>query len=178
MIKITLIFLLSLFLQSVFGQPSIYSFQIDSVVGTHQINFAAFEGKKILIVNTATADSNSTQFVELEELYQAYKDSLVIVAIFSNSFNTEPRTNAEIASFCASQYNLHFPLSAKVEVTGTNADSLYRWLTQKSLNLMTNSTINKSFQKYLINREGKLVGMFSSRTKPMNQKLRHLIEAL
>ena len=176
--KATLIFLTLFIVQLCFGQTSIYSFKVDSVSGSHQIDFAAFQGKKILIVNTATADSNSYQFAELEELYQLYKDSLVIVAISSNSFNTEPRTNAEIASYCGNNYNLHFPLSAKTEVTGSNADDLYKWLTDKALNTMRSTIMHGGFQKFLINKEGVLVAVFAKKAKPMSQTFRHLIETL
>lgn len=158
--------------------PSIYSFKIDSISGSHQIDFAAFQGKKILIVNTATADSNTTQFAELEQLYQIYKDSVVIIAVSSNSFNTEPRTNSQIASFCSSTYTLHFPVGAKIEVTGNNANDLYKWLTQKTQNTLMNSIVHGAFQKYLINKQGKLVGSFSRNMSPMSQSVRHAIEIL
>jgi glutathione peroxidase len=176
--KVTLIFLTHFVAQVCFGQTSIYSFKVDSVSGSHHIDFAAFQGKKILIVNTATADSNSYQFAELEELYQLYKDSLVIVAISSNSFNTEPRTNAQIASYCASTYNIHFPVSAKIDVTGSDADDLYKWLTDKALNTMRSTTMHGGFQKFLINKDGVLIAAFAKKAKPMSQTFRHLIEIL
>ncbi len=176
--KFALIILTFFFAHWSFGQTGIYSFKIDSVSGSHQIDFAAFQGKKILIVSTATGDSLTSQFAELEELYQAYKDSLVIVAVSSNSFNTEPRTNAEIASYCSSTYNLHFPLSAKVSVTGSAADALYKWLTEKAQNTMMNNTMHAAFQKFLINRQGVLIAGFSRKVMPMSITMRHLIETL
>lgn len=176
--KLILIFLALFTVQLSFAQSGIYSFKVDSVSGSHQIDFAAFQGKKILIVNTGTADSCSAQFAELEELYQLYKDSLVIVAISSNSFNTEPRTNAQIAGYCASNYSLHFPLSAKIEVKGTDAHALYKWLTDKTLNTMRTTTMHSGFQKFLINKEGILVAAFTKKAKPMSITMRHLIETL
>ncbi len=160
------------------GQPTVYSFQIDSVSGSNPINFSTFQGKKIVIVNTATSDSNSYQFSELEQLYQLYKDSIVVIAISSNSFNTEPRTNSEIGSFCTSTYDVHFPISTKILVRGNNADTLYKWLTQKNLNMILNSSVNGAFQKFLINKQGKLVGVFGRKTKPMSETFRHAIEVL
>ncbi len=160
------------------GQTTVYSFKIDSVSGNNQIDFAAFEGKKILIVNTATEDPNKNQFAELEQLYQLYKDSLIIVGIPSNSFNTEPRTNNEIANYCTVFYSIHFPVSAKIAVTGNDADSLFKWLTDKTQNTMMNNILHGAFQKFLINRQGKLVGGFSRSTSPMSQVFRHAIERI
>lgn len=176
--KIMYLLALSFVSYSCFSQSTIYSFQLDSINNNKTINFSAFQGKKIVIVNIATADSNTNQLAELEQFYQLYKDSVVIIAIPSNSFNTEPRTNSQIATFCTANYNIHFPLAAKVLVTGATAHNLYKWLTQKTLNTIINSTVNGSFQKYLINKQGKLAGVFGRKTKPMSQTFRHAIEVL
>lgn len=161
-----------------FAQTPIYSIKMDSVTGSQQIDLANYQGKKILIVNVATEDSLTSQLAELEQLYELYKDSVVVIGVPTNSFNTEPRSNVEIAAYCSTTYSLHFPLAAKQSVTGSSACDLYKWLTQKSLNTMTNSTVRKAFQKFLINKQGKLVAVFEGRISPVSATIRNLVEQL
>ena len=91
------VMMLSLFSLSGRGQTSIYSYNIDSIAGNHSVNFSSFQGKKILIVNMASGDTSFSQYNQLKQLYQVYKDSLVIVVIPANISNTEPGTNQQIA---------------------------------------------------------------------------------
>lgn len=160
------------------AQTTVYGFQIDSIAGANKINFAAFAGKKILIVNTASLDSNAAQYADLRSLNQFFKDSLVIVAIPSNSFGKEPAANADIASFYAQAANNRFPVAAKMEVTGANTHPLYAWLTQQSQDGFGNTTINKGFKKYLINKEGKLLGVFSEKTRPNSTVIMNAVRTI
>jgi glutathione peroxidase len=157
-----------LFVLQIQAQPSIYGFSIPGIE-TGTINFNNYQGKKILLVNTATTGPAAPQYAELQQLHARFKDSgLVIIAVPSNSFNNEPKTNAEINQFCATNYNISFPQAAKADVKGGNAIDLYKWLTAKTQNTVMDSDVKKDFQKYLINTQGKLVGVFSIKINPMN----------
>ncbi len=148
------------------AQSTVYSFQLDSIAGSASINFSAFTGKKILIVNTASLDSNATQYAELSSLQAYFADSLVVVIVPSNSFGTEPGSNSEITSFYTQSAYIRFPVAAKVSVTGSSIHPLYAWLTQQSQNGVMNSPVAAPFKKFLINKQGYLVGVFSNRIKP------------
>jgi glutathione peroxidase len=158
--------LLCLLAQKGNTQTTIYSFQIDSIAGTNKINFSAFTGKKILIVNAASLDSNNIQYADLKSLNQFFKDSLVILVVPSNSFGKEPGTNSSISSFYSQAGNNRFPVAGKMEVAGANIHPLFIWLSQGSLNGFGNTSVTKGFKKYLINRQGKLIGVFSHKTRP------------
>src|SRR6185437_10574758 len=110
---------------------TIYSFSVTGIDGT-AINFSDFQGKKVLIVNTASNSSQVDQYGQLEKLYQQYKDSLVIVAIPSNSFGNEPNDNATIQSFVMNNYNIHYLLASKTDVLDSSHSPLYSWLTDKT----------------------------------------------
>ena len=157
------------------SQPTIYSYQVDSVVGSSTINFSSFQGKKILIVNTASGDSLSSQYGQLKELQLQYKDSLVVVVIPSNSFNSENTSQSTMLAFYSQDVNNKFPVSQKIEVKGSNKASIYQWLTEKSKNGVMDSEVHRPFQKYLISKTGKLIGVFSARIQHLDQ---HIIRAL
>jgi glutathione peroxidase len=160
--------ILVFFVLQIQAQPTIYGFSIPAIE-TGTINFNNYQGKKILLVNTATTGPAAPQYAELQQLYARFKDSgLVIIAVPSNSFNNESKTNAEIQQYCTSTYNISFPQSAKADVKGGNAIDLYKWLTTKTQNTVMDSDVKKDFQKYLINAQGKLVGVFSAKINPMN----------
>lgn len=158
------------------AQTTVYGFQIDSIAGANKINFAAFAGKKILIVNTASLDSNAAQYADLRSLNQFFKDSLVIVAIPSNSFGKEPAANADIASFYSQAANNRFPVAAKVDVSGPNIHPLFAWLAQGTQNGFGNTTVIKGFKKYLINKQGKLVAVFAYGLRPNSLEVMKLIK--
>jgi glutathione peroxidase len=90
----------------------VYNFKVDSVAGNGKIDFNQFRGKKILIVNTASGDSNfNVQFKELMQLYQLYYEKLVIIAVPTNSFNTEPGTNQQVAARYTQTHKYKFPVT-------------------------------------------------------------------
>ena len=160
------------------GQISFYSFTIESISGNQPINFSSFAGKKILIVNMASGDTSFSQYNQLKELYQVYKDSLVIVVIPANILNKEPGTNQQIASLYA--FNpappFTFNVAAKMNITGANMHPLFVWLTTASLNGAMNTQINKPGYKFLISKNGSLVGVFNPRIKPMSSILIQAIQ--
>lgn len=145
---------------------SIYGYKVPSL-GGGEINFADFKGKKILIVNTASKCGFTSQYAELEELYQKYRDRLVIVGFPANNFaGQEPGTNEEIRAFCQKNYGVSFPMASKVSVKGEDMAPVFRFLTSKELNGVKNSKILWNFTKFLMDENGTLIDTFTSDIKP------------
>jgi glutathione peroxidase len=153
---------------------SIYSIHFNSITGDDQ-NFGQYQGKKILIVNIATGSDKVSQIGQLEELYQQYHDSLVIIAFPSNSFGNEPKTNAEIKQLCEGVFHTTFPLAQKGAVMGTNAVPIYQWLASQAENGVMNGTVVQDFQKFLVDKNGALIGVFGPETDPMSTAIREAI---
>lgn len=149
---------------------SIYSFVVGGANGSG-IDFDNFRNKKILLVNIATNSPRAGQLGELQQLQEQYGDSLVIIGFPSNSFGNESRSNAEIVEFCQSQYEVSFFIAAKGAVKGSNAQAVYQWLTRQSENGVADSEVKSDFQKYLIDRNGELLGIFSGSVSPLDNQL-------
>lgn len=158
------------------SNPSLYEISINSISG-EPINFEDFKGKKILIVNTASECGFTGQYADLEKLYETYKDNLVVIGVPCNQFGgQEPGTLAEIETFCEVNYGVTFLLTEKVEVKGENQHPLYKWLTDKELNGVKNTSVKWNFQKYLIDENGSYIDYFYSMTKPMSTKITKYFE--
>lgn len=154
---------------------TIYDYQVESLDGG-EINFADFKGKYILIVNTASECGFTPQYADLEKLYEEYKDQLVIVGFPANNFGgQEPGTNQEIGVFCQKNYGVTFPMAAKVSVKGDDTAPIFKYLTEKDLNGVKNTTILWNFTKFLIGKDGKLIDTYISSTKPTSDSItKHL----
>ncbi len=153
------------------SQPTIYNFKVEGLEGG-TINFASFKGKKILIVNTASKCGYTPQYTELEELYEKYKDKLVVIGFPANNFGgQEPGTNADIKEFCTGTYHITFPMASKISVKGDDMHPLYQWLTSKEKNGVLDAEIKWNFNKFLINEKGELVAYFGSKVKPMSEEI-------
>lgn len=145
---------------------SIYDFKIAGLKGG-VIDFSEFRGKKILIVNTASHCGNTSQYEKLEKLYKDNAEKLVVVGFPANNFMwQEPGSNERIAEFCQSNYNITFPMAAKISVRGRNKAPIYCWLTNGKYNGYRDSKVKWNFQKYLINEHGKLTGIFPPGMQP------------
>lgn len=170
----TKMILLILLIPSVFV-VSIYSLTIaDTNSGT--IKFNDYRGKKILIVNTATADSAaSQQLIQLQQLYVQHQDSLVIIAFPSNSFGKQPGTNPEIKALMQGTYGVTFPIAAKSWVRGDSANVIYQWLGSKLQNEVGDWRTIRDFQKYLIDGSGKIMGKFDSSVSPLSTLIQEAI---
>lgn len=139
------------------------------------VNLAsAYEGKVLLVVNTASKCGNTPQYDGLEKLYQQYgEDGLVVLGFPSNDFmGQEPGTEEEIQDFCRLTYGVKFPMFEKVTVKENGAHPFYAQLASVA---GTYPTWN--FHKYLIGRDGNLIAEFSPRTKPYDDKLVAEIES-
>lgn len=149
----------------------IYDFKITSLDGK-PIDLSAYKGKKILIVNTASACGYTPQYADLEALYEKYQDKLVIVGFPANNFGEQEKgTNSEIASFCKKNYGVKFPMSEKVSVKGEDIDPLFRYLTEEAEKLGEKDPIKWNFTKFLVDEKGKLVAVFPSKVKPMSEEI-------
>lgn len=147
---------------------SIHQYTIAGI-GGETIDFEAFKGKYVLVVNVASECGYTSQYAQLQELYDNYKDKLVIVGVPCNQFGgQEPGTATEIQKFCKVRYGVTFPLTTKVDVKGKNQHELYKWLTQKSLNGVQDSEVAWNFQKYLINPQGHLLKVYPSAASPFD----------
>ena len=126
-----------------------------------------YEGKVLLVVNTATGCGFTPQYEGLENLYKKYKDAgLVILDFPCNQFAGQaPGTEAEIAQFCQLKYNVSFPQFAKIKVNGDDADPLYVWLKDQKGGVF-GKAIKWNFTKFLVDREGNVVERYSPTTKP------------
>jgi len=150
---------------------SIYDFKVSALDG-NIIDFADFKGKKILIVNTASKCGYTPQYEGLEALYKEHKDKLVIVGFPANNFmRQEPGSNEEIAEFCKKNYGVTFPMASKISVKGKDMAPIYHWLTKKEYNHYEDSNVKWNFQKYLIDEQGNLVGVFSPGVRPDSEEL-------
>lgn len=150
---------------------TIYDFKVAGLSGD-TIDFAAFKGKKILIVNTASKCGFTKQYKELQELYEKYKDRLVIVGFPENNFlYQEPGTNSEIREFCTKNYGVTFPMAAKIDVKGKDIAPIYKWLTNKSENGVMDATITWNFNKFLLDEKGNLITKFDSKVTPMSDTI-------
>ena len=145
---------------------SIYDFKVESIDGK-EINFADFKGKKILIVNTASECGFTPQYKDLEQVSKEYADKVVVVGFPANNFGgQEPGTNIEIGAFCEKNYGVTFPLAAKVSVKGEDTAPIFKFLTEKDLNGVKNTTIMWNFTKFLIDKNGKVIKRFSPVVTP------------
>jgi len=127
-----------------------------------------YRGKVALVVNTASYCGFTSQYEGLEKVYARYQaQGLVVLGFPSNDFGQqEPGNNKQIADFCFNTYGVKFPMFAKTSVTGNAANPLFRELAQQ-----TSSTPRWNFHKYLVDRQGKVVGAFPSETTPEDARL-------
>jgi glutathione peroxidase len=153
-----------------------FDFNIKNIDGKI-INFSKYDGKVILLVNVASKCGFTKQYINLQKLWEIYKDKgLIVLGVPSNQFGgQEPGTNKEIKSFCEINFNITFPLTEKVDVKGEKAHAIYKWANKNH----GKSTVPKwNFHKILINREGKIQDTFLSFTEPTSKKITNEIEKI
>lgn len=166
---------LSFLCTSFLAAMTIYDISLPAIDGT-TIDLDNYHGKKILFVNTATNSPYVNQYAGLEQLYQRYKDSLVIIACPSNSFGNEPGNDSSINQFVSSAYNIHYLLAKKTIVIGDSSQPLYKWLTQLDKNDVMENPVKTDFYKFLVDENGRLVGAFSGSTDPMSNRVQEAIQ--
>ena len=151
---------------------TIYQFKVSDIYGD-EFDFSKLKGKRIMIVNTASKCGLTYQYEALQNLYSQYKDfNFMIVGFPSNDFLwQEPGKNEDIIEFCEENYGVTFPMMSKITVKGSKKHPIYQFLTQKSKNKFKDSRVTWNFQKYLINKDGKIEKIISPRTRPDSQEI-------
>jgi len=164
-------FFITLLLAVTLTGGSIYDFKVSGLDGT-SIDFSAYKGKKIMIVNTASKCGNTPQYEDLEKLYEKYKDKLVIIGFPANNFGgQEPGSNGEIQEFCKKNYGVTFPMAEKISVKGDDTHPLYVYLKEQAKEKGFADPAVWNFGKFLVNEKGELVATFSPKTKPMSDEI-------
>ena len=158
--------------------PDIYSFTLPSIDGK-PTPLSNFKGKVVLLVNVASRCGFTPQYSGLEALYEKYKDKgFVILGFPANNFGgQEPGTNEEIKTFCSRNYNVSFPMYAKVSVKGADQTPLYQYLTQRTDKSVAGE-IKWNFTKFLVDRDGKVVRRFEPAVTPDSPDVTGAIENL
>ena len=156
--------------------PETLDFTVKALAADTEVNLCqAYKGKVVLIVNTASKCGYTPQYDGLEALYDTYREAgLVVLGFPSNDFaGQEPGTEKQIQDFCRSTYGVRFPMFAKTSVRQENADPLYRRLAGLAAGYP-----QWNFHKYLLDRNGKLVGSYPSKVEPQSAELITAIEKL
>lgn len=151
------------------SNKNIYDFTMKDIDGK-DVPLSNYKGKALLIVNTASRCGFTPQYEGLEALYKEYKDKgFEILAFPANNFmGQEPGSNEEIKTFCSLKFHTTFPLFSKISVAGGDINPLYAYLTKES---GFNGNISWNFNKFLVNKEGRVVARFGSKTKPQDDEL-------
>jgi glutathione peroxidase len=147
----------------------IYDFTMEDIDNKPR-SLRDFQGKVLMIVNTASFCGNTPQYAGLQTLYERYRDQgFTILAFPANDFGKqEPGDNKEIAEFCYTKYSLEFPLFSKITVIGDQKHPLYRYLTEDTA---FKGEITWNFQKFLVNRDGTVIARYDPRQKPLSPQI-------
>ncbi|GKS86412.1 glutathione peroxidase [Acidovorax sp. SUPP1855] len=148
---------------------SVYDFEARQMNG-QTVPLRQYAGHLLLIVNTASACGFTPQFAGLEALHQQYgPKGLAVLGFPCNQFGRQdPGSNDEIASFCQLNYGVSFPMMAKIDVNGADADPLYRWLKAEAPGLLGTQAIKWNFTKFLIGRDGQVLRRYGPRDTPQS----------
>jgi len=152
-------------------ERSIHEFTYPSIDGG-VIDFSDYKGKHILVVNTASDCMYTDQYMQLQELFENYRDKIAVIGFPSNNFgDQEPGTNREIKNFCSYKYGVTFPLASKSDVIGKDANPVFKWLTGLDFGAGQNREITWNFQKFLLDQNGNLIDVFPPASDPINDQL-------
>ncbi len=145
----------------------LYTFTATATDGT-EVNLADYQGRVLLIVNTASKCGFTPQYDGLEKLQgQFHEQGFDVLAFPCNQFGKqEPGTDEEIVEFCTMNFNTSFPLFSKIDVNGDQAHPLYTWLKKEAPGIFGSEGIKWNFTKFLINRNGEVVKRYASKDKP------------
>jgi len=166
--RFIIVFMLSIFLVSMANADhhEIYDYKIKLTNG-EELDLAKYKNKPFMIVNIATRCGYTGQLDDLEKLYQKFKsEGFTIVGIPSNDFGGQtPEGDKEVANFCRLKYGATFPIASKTVVKGAEKSALFKELTKDG------NEIGWNFEKFLIDKQGKLIGRYKSDIEPMSKSL-------
>ncbi len=152
-----------------------YDFKFEGIDGG-LVNLNDYKNKVIVVVNVASRCGYTSQYENLQTLYEEYKDrDLIVIGIPTNNFKQEPGTNKQIKDFCEANFGITFPMTKKIDVIGENSHPFYKWA-KKDFGI---GAIPKwNFHKIIIGKNGHIEDTFASFTKPTSNKFIKLIEKL
>jgi glutathione peroxidase len=146
--------------------------------GTEQ-SMQAYRGKKVLVVNTASDCGYTGQYAELQDLQDMYPDKLVVIGFPANDFKEQEKgDDASIAAFCKLNYGVRFPIASKASVIkGPGQHPVFQWLSDSSRNGWNARPPSWNFMKYLLDEEGRLIGVFEPAADPKGKDIRQMIDS-
>lgn len=145
---------------------NIYDFKVKDINGS-EISLAQFKGKVLLIVNVASKCGFTPQYKGLETLFEEFKGEVQVLGFPCNQFGKqEPGDAEEIKNFCSLTYDVKFPLFEKIDVNGSDAHPLYRYLKSAKPGLLGSEAIKWNFTKFLVNRQGEVVKRYAPTDTP------------
>jgi len=160
-------------------QPPVSFYSLRGTLNNGEsLDFAALQGKKVLLVNTASDCGYTNQYSELQKLSEQYKDKLVVIGFPANDFKEQEKGNdTEIAQFCKVNYGITFTLMKKSSVvTSSLQNPVFQWLTDSSKNGWNNKVPTWNFSKYLVNEKGVLTNYFDPSVSPDSEAVIKAIE--
>lgn len=142
---------------------SAYDFTFEKLEGG-ELPLAAYQGKVLVVINTASFCGFTDQYKGMVKLWDGYKDKgVVVIGVPSDDFDQEPGSNAEIKQFCELTYGVDFPMAGKTHVVGPDAHPFYKWA---ATSFGTDDVPSWNFHKYLIGQDGQIVDAYSAFTGP------------
>jgi len=158
--------------------PAALNFKVKSITGK-EVDLSKYQGKVVLVVNTASECGNTPQYKQLEGLHEKYgKEGLSVLGFPCNQFGKqEPGSDEDIVKFCESNYKVKFDLFSKVDVNGDSAAPFYKYLTATDAKPRGNGKVKWNFEKFLIGRDGTVVARFEHSTSPDDPAVVKALEA-
>jgi glutathione peroxidase len=158
--------------------PEVLKFTMNSL-GGQPVNLSKYQGRVVLIVNTASECGYTYQYEGLQALHKKYaSQGLSVLGFPSNDFGQqEPGSNADIQQFCKANYGVEFDMFSKIDVLGDSKAPLYRYLTSKSTNPQFPGDVSWNFEKFLVDRDGRIVARFLSAVEPMSAEVTGAVES-
>lgn len=178
--KLSLSFFLILGISLMSSAPkpeSVYDIEVHDIIG-NEISMSKYKGKVLLIVNVASKCGYTGQYKDLQALYEEYQDDdFAVLGFPANNFNDqEPGSNEDINRFCTSEYGVTFPMFSKISVKGETMHPLYKFLTEKEKNGRLDAPIKWNFQKFLIDRNGRVIQTFLPTERVTEGKIKRHIK--
>ena len=153
------------------SMKSFYDLQLNDING-NKIDLGSLKGKKVLIVNVASKCGYTSQYSDLQDLYENHSDKLEIIGIPCNDFGRqEPGSASEIKNFCKMNYGVTFTLAEKQKIKSKPVSGVYEWLSNPDLNGWNSSLPSWNFCKYMIDESGKLTHFFKSGVNPNDKEI-------
>ncbi len=158
-------------------QKSVYEFTMKDIDG-NDVDLGTYRGKAVMIVNVASKCGYTPQYEGLESIYEKYKDrGFVVLGFPANNFlGQEPGTEADIKEFCRLTYGVSFPMFSKISVTGSDQHPLYTFLTSTQSNAEFGGDITWNFNKFLLDKTGRVAARFGTKETPESDAVMAAIE--